>query len=208
MGLKERLSIDAYPLYWPEGQPRTKRDQREASRFKKSFVIVRAALIVEANRLQGTNPRWQTSRDPIISSNIPLRRDGLPLANQRAPDDPGVAVYFERNNKPLCIACDRFASVDANMSAIAKTIEAFRGIERWGASSMLDRAFRGFEALPSPAGMQPWWEALGLTQNATRDQVEHAWRRLRSATHPDHGGSPEAFQRATAAYELALLEVR
>lgn len=204
MGLKEHLSIDAYPLYWPEGQPRIPRYSREPSRFKNSFAMAHELLIAEVHRLQGTNPRRDNHLNPIISTNILLRRDGLPLANQRAPDDPGVAVYFERNNKPLCIACDRFVTVDANMRAISKTIDAFRGIERWGASSMLDRAFSGFEALPPPPGMQPWWEILGVHPHCSRAEVEHGWRRIRSATHPDNGGSTEAFQRATKAYEMAL----
>jgi hypothetical protein len=70
----------------------------------------------------------------ILSTNIPLRNDGLPYANSREPNDPGVAVYFRYQKRDLCFACDAYTSVRENAYAIAKTVEALRGIERWGAS--------------------------------------------------------------------------
>ena len=56
-----------------------------------------------------------------------------------------------------------------------------RGIERWGSAEMLDRAFTGFEALPSPDMVTPapnkaWWEILGVTPDATAEQVLSAWK--------------------------------
>lgn len=48
------------------------------------------------------------------------------------------------------LACDLFREVRLNMHAIGLTVEAMRQIERCGASSMLERAFRGFmAALPA-----------------------------------------------------------
>jgi len=44
----------------------------------------------------------------IISTNQPVRNDGLPYAQQRAISDPGVAVYFMRNKRALVMAQDRF----------------------------------------------------------------------------------------------------
>lgn len=44
------------------------------------------------------------------------------------------------------LACDLFTEVRLNMHAIGLTIIAMRQIERCGASSMLERAFRGFRA--------------------------------------------------------------
>lgn len=46
------------------------------------------------------------------------------------------------------IACDQFKEVRLNMAAIVQTIKAIRQIERCGTSSLLERAFRGFSALP------------------------------------------------------------
>jgi hypothetical protein len=50
------------------------------------------------------------------------------------------------------IACDQFREVRLNMAAIVMTIKAIRQIERCGTSSLLERAFKGFSALPAYAG--------------------------------------------------------
>ena len=50
------------------------------------------------------------------------------------------------------IACDQFKEVRLNMAAIVFTIKAIRQIERCGASSLLERVFKGFSALPAAAG--------------------------------------------------------
>jgi len=47
------------------------------------------------------------------------------------------------------IACDLFNEVRLNIQAIKLTIAAIRQIERCGASSLLERAFKGFKALTS-----------------------------------------------------------
>lgn len=52
-------------------------------------------------------------------------------------------------NFDYVIACDQFKEVRLNMAAIVMTIKAIRQIERCGTSSLLERAFRGFSALPA-----------------------------------------------------------
>lgn len=52
------------------------------------------------------------------------------------------------------IACDQFKEVRLNMAAIVMTIKAIRQIERCGTSSLLERAFKGFSALPAYAGAE------------------------------------------------------
>lgn len=49
------------------------------------------------------------------------------------------------------IACDAFKTVGNNMAAIVGTIQAIRKIERCGTSALLERAFKGFSALPQEA---------------------------------------------------------
>lgn len=150
-------------------------------------------------------------RYPVLSTNIELRRDGLPYANQRTPEDAGVAVYFERKGKQMVFACDRWDRVKDNIRAIQKTIEAMRGIERWGASDMLERAFSAFEALPAPGQptKRPWREVLGLVgePNPTNEQIDHHYRIKAKKTHPDAGGSDEAFNELRAARDEALRAV-
>lgn len=38
-------------------------------------------------------------KQPTLSSNLEVCRDGLPYANQRQQSDPGVAVYFVSKGK-------------------------------------------------------------------------------------------------------------
>ena len=79
--------------------------------------------------------------DLIISSNLKLRLDGLPYSNQRSPEDKGIAVYFTFKGEQKVIACDTFDLIGCNLWAVAKTIEAMRGIDRWGCSQIIDKAF-------------------------------------------------------------------
>ncbi len=189
---------EAYPLYWPEGWKRT--NWREQSRFKSGFGAARNLLTAEISRMGGSGV--------IISSNVPLRNDGLPRANQPEPSDPGIAVYFKYRKKDMVFACDKYKRTWENVYAIAKTIEAMRGIERWGASDMMERAFSGFAALPQVATAS-WRSHLGFgeQQDVTMAEIESAFRELAKKHHPDVGGNPEVFQQIVAARETARREI-
>ncbi len=189
---------EAFPLYWPESWPRTK--WREDSRFKTGFGAARNFLFAEISRMGGSKP--------ILSTNIPLRNDGLPRANMPNPHDPGVAVYFGYKKHDLVFACDKYRKVMDNVYAIAKTIEAMRGIERWGASDMMERAFTGFKALPEK-GSQAWRDVLGISpeQLVTRQVIEDRFRALVKERHPDTGGDTDKFQQLISAREAARLEI-
>jgi hypothetical protein len=194
------MTTEAYPLAWPAGRPRTAHWNREAARFDVTFARARDNVMLEVQRLCGRYADPNT----VISTNLPLRRDGLPLAGQRQPDDPGVAVYFTYGKRQMSFACDRWTRIEHNMQAIAKTIEALRGIARWGTGDMLEAAFTGFTALPGP-GRRPWWEVLGVSRNTVSSEViNDAYRRLASAAHPDRGGSDERMAELNMAREEAL----
>ena len=185
---------ERYPLTWPEGWPRTSTWRRGASPFKiNSTDRAMRELLAELERLG--------ARNVIVSSNLKLRQDGLPYANQPRNDDEGIAVYFVRKGKDMVLACDKFAKREANMRAITKTIEAIRGIERWGSSDLMERAFTGFTALPSSA--ESWWGVLGVEPNARPVEIEAAYKRRRSETHPDNGGNADDFDAVQKAYEQA-----
>lgn len=185
---------EAFPLYWPEGWARTR--YRERSRFKTGFGAARNVLFAEIERMGGSRV--------IVSTNVPLRIDGLPRANMPEPGDPGVAVYFRHKGRDMVFACDKFVVVRDNVYAIAKTIEALRGIERWGASDMMERAFKGFAQLTAS---RPWREVLGLEGVIRRDDVEHTYRRLAFVCHPDRGGDPAKWHELQQAREQALREI-
>jgi hypothetical protein len=188
---------DAYPLAWPAGWPRTENPKRSAFQTPGGKAINN--LLMQLNRMGATNI--------VISSNVMLRRDGLPYANQRRPEDSGVAVYFTLKGLQQCIPCDRWNSVDDNIHAIGLTVEALRGLERWGAKEMVDAAFQGFRALPAPSTeslSSGWWTVLGISPTASRSEIESAYRLLVKKHHPDMGGDPELFKRLNAAYQSGL----
>ncbi len=198
------MTVDAYPLAWPLGRPRTPTWKAERAAFTVSFAVARDEIVMEVARLIHGNTRWRRGDDVIISTNIPLRRDGLPLANQRQPTDAGVAIYFKYKGKQRCFACDRWKLVEHNMRAIAKTIEALRGIARWGTGDMLDAAFTGFEALPAPAAARGWREVLGVEPvGGNLAAVRERYRVLAAQHHPDRGGSHAKMAEINAAWEQA-----
>lgn len=199
---------EAYPLQWLAGRARTPRWMVEPSKFDVSFARARDNIINEVKLLVGG--RWGADPMTVISSNVALRRDGLPLANQRQPEDCGVAVYFLYKKRQMCFACDRWDKVEHNMQAIAKTIEALRGIARWGSGDMLEAAFTGFMALPAPgaagSGERAWWVVLNVPADADRDAVMASYRRLASAMHPDRGGSAAEMAAINRARDQALAQ--
>jgi hypothetical protein len=130
----------------------------------------------------------------------------LPYANQRQPEDTGVAVYFTKDGEQKCIPCDRWRKVEHNVRAIEKTIGALRGVDRWGAKETVDAAFSGFDALPAPKQEEPWQRVLGLggRTDITASLVRSVFNVLAKKHHPDKGGDPEEFARYRAAYDRAL----
>lgn len=199
--------IEAYPLYWPEGRKKTHAYHREAARFDTSFARARDNVVDQVELLCGRYAKTNL----IVSTNIALRRDGLPLASQKQPTDTGVAVYFDYKGKQVCFACDRWKKIEDNMQAIAKTIEALRGIARWGTGDMLEAAFKGFAALPAPTQARTWREVFGAHPNAhfTLEEVKANYRTLASLKHPDKAtGSHEAMVELNQALADAEKELK
>lgn len=220
--MSERKS---FPLCWPEGWKRMPSAQRKRATFNRKERQY-------STNSQGQQSSWQKTKDLsvadavkrllaelermgvndwniIISTNIPLRLDGLPRSDKE-PSDPGAAVYWKVNDKaPMrCMAIDRYDRVADNLAAISATLEAMRAIERHGGATILDRAFLGFAALPAKAS-QPWREVLGIatTAAATWPMVEERFRSLVMVHHPDKGGDRNKFEQITQAREAARMEL-
>ena len=187
---------EAYPLQWPEHKKRT--NYKENSRFRvSSFAVVRDELMRELKMLG--------AKSVVLSTNIPLRQDGLPYANTRQPDDTGIAVYFQYKNKSMCFSCDRWKKIEDNIQAIRHTINALRGIARWGSGDMLEAAFSGFQALESPRGKE-WWHVLNCIRIASLEQIEEIYKLEARRHHPDHGGSTEKMSEINNAIRQARVE--
>ncbi len=223
------MTISAYPLSWPFGWKRTATGMRKSAKFSRgerqysttggSWLAKRAVTISDGTtRVLAELTRMGVSRDDVvISTSVELRLDGLPYSNKRAPQDPGVAVYWRHRKADKVMAIDLYDTVADNLAAVAATLEAMRAIERHGGAAILDRAFTGFAALPSPeqAKAPSWRDVLGLWDadlrplaNVTLEQAEQAYRRMRSATHPDkHGGDATSFDLVQRAIEQARQEL-
>jgi len=198
----------ATPLHWPISWPRTAPHARESGAFKGTFDSIRRELVHEINQIAlGPQARTHILSSIVISTNLPLRRDGYPSASGPRPTDPGVAVYFTRKKQAVCFACDKYNEVWKNMRAISKTIEAMRGIERWGSSQLLDKAFSGFAALPPKSGPD-CWETLDIPPNSPEQVILDAYRRKAREAHPDNGGTHEQFISITSAKDIALATMK
>lgn len=222
--------INAYPLTWPEGWPRTLPARRERARFGKgqreylsipggsSWIRKHDLTVADGtHRILMELERLGIDRqDVVISTNVRLRLDGLPRSGEREPDDPGVAVYWTdttAGNEARCMAIDRYDRVADNLAAVAATIDAMRAIQRHGGAQILKRAFTGFTALPAPGhtNARGWRELFGFLPGdmPSRLQLDGAYRTARSEAHPDRpGGSDAAFHAVQVAYEQACREIK
>ena len=209
------MTATAYPLDWPIGWKRTQARTRakfvgKAGSYtpasagqapswqpKQALTIAQATDRVRAELQRMHVPHW----DVVISTNLQLRNDGLPRSGQSNPADPGAAVYWKSGKSWRCMAIDRYDRVQDNLAAIAATLDAMRAIERHGGAAILDRAFTGFTALPAPE--QPF-QVLGVGANASRDEIEDAYRKLAAKHHPDRGGDSDQMARINAARDAML----
>lgn len=205
----------AYPLAWPAGWPRAR--DRKRARFSRgerqyspqgsgSWINKRELSIADGTKrvLAELATFGVPHGEAIISTNLELRLDGLPRSNQSAPADPGVAVYWRRpGEQTKVMAIDLYDRVADNLAAIAATLNAMRAIERHGGAQILERAFTGFTALPSPAAVD-CWAVLGIAPRSSADEVSRAYREKAKEAHPDSGGTAEAMAALNAARDAAL----
>lgn len=123
-----------------------------------------------------------------------------------------MAVYFKSFKKEYALGCDKWDRVKDNIRAIGKHIEALRGIERWGVSSV-EEAFEPF-LLPTASptyqsGRQNdtfsmWWTVLNVSPNASVEEIKQAYKKLSKIHHPNAGGDRAQWERLSKAYQEAL----
>lgn len=196
----------SYPLHWPAGWPRSRgRQQAKFShkshngRWDESKPVT---IAIALERMQAELDRLG-AKSVILSSNLERTLSGAPRSGQADPADPGVAVYFTLKGKDTVLACDRWYRAADNMVAIAKHIEAIRGMDRWGCGS-IEQAFAGYQALPAP---EQWFQVLGIRASATKVEVDSAFKRLAMEAHPDkQGGDKAKMQRLNDARDRAYAE--
>jgi hypothetical protein len=213
-----RHPVNAYPLAWPAGVPRTSA-RRDAAfhdvigshasgnrrRTRKQVQPAYVFLIDELRRLGAVTP--------VISSDLPLKPDGFPYAEATCAD-PGVAVYWHMRVTrgagpvlvPYSMPCDHYTRIADNLYAVGKTIESMRAIERYGAVRTA-QVFAGFAALPPGPGEEaqppkPWREVLGGTWPDGLERTDllalakARHRRAIEQEHPDAGGAGDSGRMA------------
>jgi hypothetical protein len=215
---------EAFPLVWPDSAPRTPypiRPKFGSRTYAECLKLVRKEL------------KLLNAKSIVISTNLPLRNDGEPMASaQVRGGDHGAAVYWVRNEKragqwidtPYVMPCDKWLRLDYNLYAIALSIKATRDLIRWGAVT-LEQAFAGFAALPAGDGTEvgvvdvpprPWRDVLevpvdgwvlGAPKSAVRAFAKEQYRRLAAQHHPDRGGVATAAAEINAAWEAAQAEL-
>jgi hypothetical protein len=201
--MSESLTIQSYPLSWPIGRRRTNHWQRQRSKFSNAkrplSIMDGVERVIDQLKVLGVS-----RDDVVISCNVQPRLDGLPKSNLPEPSDPGVAVYWRRagDKVPRCMPIDTFDRVADNLAAIAKTIDCYRMIERYGNAEMMERALDSLALLPAP---ECWWLTLRLSgPDASKEDIEAAYRRLISDHHPDKGGDADMAARINRARDQGL----
>lgn len=193
------MNPSAYPLTWPTGKPRTAWDARTKGSFTSGAKPISMAAAFQ--RVQDELERLGAQYG-LISSNLELTLSGRPRADRRAPDDPGVCLYFQLDGKPHAMACDGYLTVQQNLAAIAGHIEATRRIARYGVATAAE-SLRAFQSLPAPKNH---WETLGLEPGVGHRMIDDAYRILARKAHPDNGGSNDAMSALNAARDAARRE--
>lgn len=175
--------------------------------------------------------RHLAARDVVLEADFreqDLRLDGLPRANARQPEDPAVKISFDSKHGPLVYAADSCAYWQHNVRSIALGLEALRAVDRYGITRRAEQ-YTGWRQIGSGSAIvtevpmdreraaDVLMAAMGgldlddeapfvsryalLQQPLASDLLRRVARVAMRRTHPDTGGSAEAFdevQRAIA----------
>lgn len=196
------LQIDRYPCAWPNDWGCTPSTARRNSGYRITLQQAYKELAKELKLLR--------VKEMIVSTNLPVRRDGTPYASVSEPDDPAVAVYWvDKHGKPFVVACDHWKRVRENMRAVGLAVAALRQLERTGATQVLAKAYSGFTALAAHNRVRTWREVLGVpaTWKPTQIEFQKAWRTFVIDQHPDRGGDLEVWKQTVLAFDQARAEL-
>lgn len=193
------------PLAWPYwNKGRKSLDERRRGLFSKEkkngnrgrlTILEAQERLLEQFRLYTSHGQnWRVPEDTIFITTdrvIRNRSDRKPSRQFGAPDDPGVAVYFELDGHGICLGCDTYDRVADNIAAIAAHIDADRTQDRHGVTSVEER-YAGMQALPAvgETSGRKWYEYFGLDMwEATEAELKAAYHEKAKVYHPDVKGT-------------------
>lgn len=135
-----------------------------------------------------------------------IRNDGWPKSLAR-PSQPGIVLSFDTKRGRYSMPCDRYNHWEANMRAIALTLEHLRTIERYGVTTDKQEQYNGWLKLPGASAQNEALEHAktlcqfadqdaSLAEQVLKDQevFTSTWRKAAQRTHPDSGGNALNFQ--------------
>lgn len=191
------MKAEKFPLTWPDGFPTT--EYRVQSKFDCNLATARDGIVAQL-KLLGVSKY-------VLSTNAQRNKKGELTDGRLIYPNPGVALYFIYNDDEKVIACDKWKYLHENLRAVEKSLDAIRGLERWGCSDITNRAIGNMKALPEHAGEsnKAWWQVLGVKQNASQEEIKKTYWALAKKYHPDTGENPDttAFDQLTKAYNEA-----
>lgn len=197
-----------------------------SSQFKASWSSTEEMLKQEIAHLQSPG-----MADPVIMVDCEesdIRLDGQLRANAR-PHSDAIAVAFESRSGPLMFQADRYNDLphlygsqmrhlwQHNVRAVALTLEALRAVDRYGATQT-GQQYTGYRQITAKGDALTREQAILVLAeygapgvppehlNMEPQSLLHIYSRARRKTHPDRGGSAEAWHEVqAAATELGII---
>lgn len=124
---------------WP-GTPTAK---RQRGTFQVDYLRMLEDLSDELRAIGGKNVEMGLDVPETKLRTARRSFDGWPKADT-VPATPGVILRFDRGEKPMQFACDRYLIWQHNLRAIGLTLEALRAVQRYGATQRNEQ-YRGYE---------------------------------------------------------------
>jgi len=181
--------ISAWPLKPTPGY------MRLHSRFKAGWQATLDLLERELNHLNAKD----INIEGFFSSNE-IRNDGWPKSSAR-PTQPGVILSFAVKRGRMVMPCDKYTDWEANLRAIALTLEHLRAVERYGVTTEQQEQYTGWLRLPAAGASDEAAECakilikhacVGYTTSqvlASQSVFDSVWREAVRRTHPDTNAS-------------------
>lgn len=190
---------------WPAGWDRTPAAERTRNnRFDTSLRKSIDDLVDELERVGVDDWRLSTGAEHQ------QRNPRYPYADAN-PDDPGAVIRWTMDGGQYAVACDAYSRLRDNVRTLYLYVREKRKMEdrpvETGESEFANaRLPPGDEDTEVVAGEPPAHVVLGVDRDADRDEIKAAYRERSKETHPDNGGSDEAFKRVGRAKEAMLDE--
>jgi hypothetical protein len=177
----------------------------ERPRFRTAYNKALDALEYELDKLY--------ARDVFIEAGFQLgqlRNDGWPRGGQK-PTHPGIVLYFTTQDGAMEFPCGTYENFEANLYAIALTLENLRAIDRYGVT-LGHQQYRGFmaiEAAPKQLTVEQAVEFVALASGlpsrdvfSSAEAYRGAYRAAARRLHPDVAGTPDGFHKLNQAKEV------